>query len=340
MSETHFHDDHAMVVPNRTSAYVQSGGVWKVSIPDFDTYGATSLFTTVGDLLKWEHNFATGQVLGPTLLADMQRSIRLNDGTESPYGFGVATGTHRGLKTAGHSGADHGYRADVVRFVDHDLSVTALCNLGNINPANLTRRVGEILLAKHLAPVPTPPATVALSRAQLDRWTGAYLDEKTDLVMRITVRSDSLAVTPGPVLRPIAEDRFLAPGNQTEYRFAGTGAALTLELDPVGSGPPTARLVRQPAFTPDPAALRRFTGEYASEEVNAQWRVEVKDTVLILRQPKQSDATLRPVFPDAFIVEGQGALIRFTRRGNAVTGFTLSAGRIRKVRFDLVNGNQ
>ena len=337
MSETHFHDDHAMVVPGRTSAYVQAGSGWKVSIPDFDTYGATSLFTTVGDLLKWEHNFATGQVLGPALLAEMQRSVRLNDGSESPYGFGVATGTLRGLKTAGHSGADHGYRADVVRFVDHDLSIAALCNLGNINPSALTRRVGEILLAKHLAPVPTPPTTVALSRAQLDRWTGVYLDPKTELVLRLSVRNDSLALTPGPALRPVAEDRFLTPGNQ-EYRFSGTGPAASLEIS---AGPPSSpRLVRQPAFAPDPAALRRFIGEYASEEVNTQWRIEVKDTVLILKQPKQPDATLRAAFPDGFTVEGQGALIRFTRRGGTVTGFTVSSGRVRGVRFDLVNGNQ
>ena len=338
MTETHFHDDHAMVVPGRTSAYVQAGTGWRVSIPDFDTYGATSLFTNVGDLLKWEHNFSTGQVLGPALVADMQKSVRLNDGTEYPYGFGIATGTYRGLKTAGHSGADHGYRADVVRFVDHDLSIAALCNLGNINPSNLTRRVGEVLLAKHLAPAPTPPTTVTLSRAQLERWSGVYLDEKADLVMRVTVRNDSLALVNGPAVRPEAEDRFLGPGNQTEYRFSSTGPAATLEVIGGPVAPP--RLVRQTAFAPDPTALRRFAGEYASEEVNAQWRVVVKDTVLIIKQPKQSDATLRPVFPDAFVVEGQGALIRFTRRGSAITGFTLSAGRIRKVRFDLVNGNQ
>ena len=29
---------------------------WRVSLPNYDTYGATSLFTTVGDLLKWEAN--------------------------------------------------------------------------------------------------------------------------------------------------------------------------------------------------------------------------------------------------------------------------------------------
>ena len=58
MTNTHFHDDYTMLVRGRTSAYEPRDGVrWRVSIPNFDTYGATSLFTTVGDLLKWEANF-------------------------------------------------------------------------------------------------------------------------------------------------------------------------------------------------------------------------------------------------------------------------------------------
>ena len=47
MTRTHFHDDHSMIVKDRTSAYQpRAGGGLKVSIPVFDTYGATSLFTT------------------------------------------------------------------------------------------------------------------------------------------------------------------------------------------------------------------------------------------------------------------------------------------------------
>ena len=341
MSDTHFHDDHAMVVPGRTSAYVRAGDAWRVSIPDFDTYGATSLFTTVRDLLKWEHNFATGRVLGAELLTQMQQPIRLNDGTESPYGFGLVQGQHRGLRTVGHGGADHGYRADVIRFVDHDLSVAAICNLGNINPSGLTRRVGEILLGQHLAPLPTAPQVITLNRQQLERWTGNYFDAKSELVLRIGFRGDSLAITQGPVLRPVAEDRFVPPDNQPEYRFNGTGIGVVLDVGSPGPGAPPTRWQRQPAFTPDAAALRRYAGDFASDEVATQWRIEARDSVLVLKRPKSADATLRAVFLDAFLVESQGLLIRFTQgRGGAVNGFLASAGRVRKVRFDAVNSEQ
>ena len=48
-----------MVVKGRAAGYARgTDGKWHVSLPNYDTYGATSLFTTVGDLLKWDVNVA------------------------------------------------------------------------------------------------------------------------------------------------------------------------------------------------------------------------------------------------------------------------------------------
>ncbi len=45
MSHTHFHDDHSEVVKNRAMAYTPYEDGFQISIPTFDTVGATSLFT-------------------------------------------------------------------------------------------------------------------------------------------------------------------------------------------------------------------------------------------------------------------------------------------------------
>ncbi|MDA0897610.1 MAG: serine hydrolase [Proteobacteria bacterium] len=66
-------------------------------------------------------------------------SERLNDGMATDYGFGLVVNHYRGLKTVGHSGADAGYRADVVRFPDQDLAIAVFCNLSTIAPGVLTR---------------------------------------------------------------------------------------------------------------------------------------------------------------------------------------------------------
>ena len=84
-------------------------------------------------------------------------SGRLNDGTPAGYGWGLAVGDYRGVRVVGHGGADAGYRADVIRFPDHDLAIAAFCNLSTIAPGELTRQVADVLLpASALAPLPAP----------------------------------------------------------------------------------------------------------------------------------------------------------------------------------------
>jgi CubicO group peptidase (beta-lactamase class C family) len=106
MHDTHFHDDYTMIVPGRTMAYVnrQGGGGLRVSIPNYDTYGATSLFTTVGDLLKWEANKDTARVGDRALFDRMETSGRLTSGDSTGYGLGLQVGSYRGARLVEHSG--------------------------------------------------------------------------------------------------------------------------------------------------------------------------------------------------------------------------------------------
>ena len=170
MRDTHFHDDHTMIVRRRTSVYqLRDGGGWQISIPVFDTIGATSLFTTVSDLLKWEQNFETALVGGRAVLDEMQTPGRLNDGKAIDYGLGLVAGSYRGARTVGHAGSDAGYRADVVRFPDQRLAIAALCNLGTIRPGVLTRKVAEIVLGPGVLTPLAPSVAVSQTSSRLSR---------------------------------------------------------------------------------------------------------------------------------------------------------------------------
>src|SRR5205823_3744630 len=98
------------------------------------------------DLLLWEQNLAHPRLGDPTLVAEMQRPTVLTGGDTSPYGFGLAIGRDRGLRTIGHGGGDPGYRAYVVRYPDQGLAVAVLCNRDDIEPSRLTQAVADIYL--------------------------------------------------------------------------------------------------------------------------------------------------------------------------------------------------
>ena len=87
-------------------------------------------------------------------------------------------------------------------------------------------------------------------------------------------------------------------------------------------------------MTPTPAQLKEYAGNYYSEELSATYMLSVQNGKLALRRRRSMDVPLDPTFTDAFMNDDLG-LLRFTRnRQNRVTGLLLTAGRVRRLRFE------
>jgi CubicO group peptidase (beta-lactamase class C family) len=336
MTHTHFHDDYHMLVPGRTSAYARRGDGWRVSIPNFDTYGATSLFTTVGDLLKWEANFDSLTVGDSAMFAEMEMPARLTSGDTTGYGLGLAMSRHRGARVVGHGGADAGYRSYVGRYPEHGLAIAIACNASTANTGALAQGVAEAYLRGVLAPADTsrPPvadgaAAAPLAPAELQRRAGAYLHPVTLEVVEIGVRDGHLigGRATGPRLVPVGENRFRA--GAVEVMFTDDG----IELRRPGSPRPV-RFERRPAAPVSRQALEAFAGEYYSPDLDARYRVSAGDSTLTLVTGTTEPITARPVFADGF--RALGYTIQFVRRGSRITGFEVTDGRMRRVPFSRV----
>jgi CubicO group peptidase (beta-lactamase class C family) len=332
MRSTHFHDDYTMVVPGRTSAYQRTpSGAWRVSIPNYDTYGATSLFSTVGDLLKWEANFTTRTVGDEALFRGMNASATLTNGDSTYYGLGRATETYRGTTLIGHSGGDAGYATYVGQFPEHGLAIAVFCNGGN-NPSALTRQVADVFLGGKLAPVEPPfRPTITLTVEQLRPLTGVYASDTNGTVLFISLRGSSLALgrVPGPALIPLTERRFRVEGGQAEYEFLPGG---TLLLHPRPS-PPTSplRLTRHEPARPTPTELRAYAGTYSSDELGATYTIVATDSTLVLKPRGGADRVVRAAYGDTFVGPW---VVTFTRNRGRIDGMYLWSGRVRRVRFD------
>ena len=188
MQNTHFHDDHEMIVKNMAYSYSSDGnGGFKKSVLNFANVGATSLFTTVEDLAKWLDNFDKKIVGGASIINQMLQKGKLNNGKEIDYAFGLAIGEYRGLKTFGHSGGDAGYRSHVVCFPDQKFCVVVLSNLGSFSPSDLAMRVSDVYLADQLAPIKPKEELkeetkeqqpVEVNLASLDEYVGSYYSDE------------------------------------------------------------------------------------------------------------------------------------------------------------------
>jgi CubicO group peptidase (beta-lactamase class C family) len=335
MRSTHFHDDYTMVVPGRTSAYARNAnGQWRVSIPNYDTYGATSLFSTVGDLLKWEANFATKTVGDESIFRAMNASAVLTNGDSTLYGFGRVTETYRGATLVGHSGGDAGYATYVVQFPEHAVAIAVFCNGGN-NPALLTRRVADVIIGSKLGPVP-PPLTprVTVSVDQLRPLAGVYTNPVSGASLFVTLRGNDLVLgrSAGPILIPLAPRRFGIDGSPAEYEFQQDGS-LVIYSRPSPPIAPT-RLTRHDIAELTPTQLKAYAGTYRSDELGVTYTVVATDSTLVFKSRGGFDRPVRAAYADAFT----GAYnVQFTRKAGRIDGMLVGGGRVRRVRFERVN---
>jgi len=330
MTRTHFHDDYTMLVKGRTSAYEKEKDGWHVGIPNFDTYGATSLFTTVGDLLKWQENFRNPVVGDEAILKQMQTSAVLANGDTTGYGLGVQIGRQDGMKLVGHSGADAGYRSYTGRYPEHAFAVAVLCNAAPTNPADLAAKVAGIYLKAFAKPTPAPTATAKLTKAELSRFAGLYVNPITGAPTWVALADTGLVVgrRTGPALVPVAANRFRT--GSAEWEFAPNGDLVQRFLGSPPRHPVT--LVRREAVRPSASELAAYAGSYTSAELGATYLVSATDSGLTFHTRTNPPVTASPVYADTF---SGPFLIEFTRdQGGRLTGALVSTGRVRKIRFE------
>jgi len=341
MSKTHFRDDHAEIVKDVAYGYAYRDGSFGLSVPNFDTVGATSLLTTVRDLALWDENFYTGRVGGQALIDQMLQRGRLNDGTELSYAAGLEIGKYRGLNVVHHAGGDAGYRAELMRFPDQHFSVALLCNLASINPSALSRRIADIYLASSLgAARPSIALPPQPNRDQLETWVGLYIEpEEGDRVLRVRLRDGELQAgleADGAVLglEATGDARFRytrEPQTELVFRAGENGGPATLTT--YSNGKLQHSYSRAPSYQPTAAQLQEYTGVYRSDEVDMPREVVLRDGSLVVRSLKSNDMPLLPVSADLF--GGRGNRIRFSRDTQGkVTGALLNTFRVYNFRFE------
>ena len=205
MTNSHFHDDHQMILKNRAYSYqtAENGG-FKHAVNNTTALGSSSLYSTVEDLAKWMLNFDDTQIGEQTVIDRMHQRGVLNNGEQISYALGLNIGEYRELETVGHSGSWRGFRSHLMRFPDQKFGVVILCNLDTFNPLRLAERVADLYLADVLAPVeaasePEKAAEPAeetkpepLAPEQLAEFEGDYYTEELDTTYSIRVREDQL----------------------------------------------------------------------------------------------------------------------------------------------------
>jgi len=342
MSDTHFHLDHRRIVPGRAYSYGKSGEGYQALPLNYANVGATSLFTTAPDLVRWLDNFRNFKVGGQTAVERLQERAVLADGQKIDYALGVSVGEYRGLKTVSHGGGDAGYRSFVVWFPGHELGVAVVSGLASFDSFRVAHQVAEVFLGNQMSAQVVveskPPSRefISVESKSLVQFVGHYrLD--SGMEADVVKQEDKLyAQVPGQwshQMKPLATNRFFIESLEGEVEFTTKpGGAMLLKFTQPGSNMAGERVGLEPGPGFD---LSPYPGVYWSEELETQYTILLKGTKLIASHARHGEIELVSVGKDRF-AGGEWFMpsANFLRdSSDRVTGLTLGGGRLVGIHF-------
>lgn len=344
MSSTHFHNDHTEIVKNRASGYMPTGAnSYAISMTTLDMIGDGGIFTTVEDIHKWDNAFYDSSVLSKEFWRMMTETGTLNNGESISYASGLVIGDYKGLKTISHGGAFVGFRAELLRFPEQEVSIAIFANRADANPSRMARQVAEIIL-KDKFQIPSeneellseaPEATEVTQEFELEQLVGDY-EIQPGVVARLSINNDSLTVlqTWNQSTYTIIKTKgnsFQIPGDDSiVFTFSDLEEGYTQMLT-VWQGGLETQAARALEIDLSNINLKDYEGEYYSSELDVTYTFQLENEELLMRIEDSRAMACSVSDKDQLSLEiGMAA---FNRENSKVTGFTLDSGRVTNLKF-------
>ena len=152
-------------LPDEAQGYERGGARWKPAVNWHMSQagGAGEIYSTVGDLFRWNEAIFNGRALQPASLAKAHTPVNVEGssvmgGMGKSYGYGWLVGEKRGLKTIGHNGGLNGFSSEIQRYPDQKVTIVALANTvtptGVMNPDAALNIAARMFLWEQMKPQP------------------------------------------------------------------------------------------------------------------------------------------------------------------------------------------
>lgn len=337
MTRTGYGNEAEAVVAGHVDGYTREGERWARAqyLSMTQPHAAGGLVSTVDDLLKWNRALHGGRVLQDASYRAMVTPV--GKAADNDYGFGIATGTLRGVPQLQHGGGIFGFSSYLLYLPGEDVSVAVLYNADAGRPGMLgTGRIANLLAAQAIGrPYPEKKA-IDVDEATLRGYEGVYrIDADNTRVLRVAdgrLTSQRTGGIAQPLI-PVAQDTFLFDEGFSRIVFErgddGEVDAMRFFPEDEGEGEVVPRTgeplpgARGEVALPR-TALERIVGEYA-------YQGAVLKVFLDGDAPK-AQLTGQPAFeifaesPSTFFLKVVEATLEFAPESGAPAQVTLHQG--------------
>lgn len=292
MTNTFFYEEFGKIVKNRAVGYNKEGAAanfHQAHYFNFISAGDGRLQTTLEDFVKWIQNFDDSKIGPSNFIGELLKKGIENDGDVMSYALGLEHGERAGFNSFGHNGYWGHTRSFFMKFPKLDLSIVVISNNATVNSTRKAFQIADILLADKypkeiVNPLESVP-TIAVSPAQLEKWTGDYITYKTGYLRKLLIKNDTL-------ICQIAEnnEQKLIPIGKDEFRVLGSPVS-TIQFKKNEQGQKVLQYIRsgynryeftsyQPSTISD-SYLQALTGKYYAESIKVAFDLSIRDNLLV-----------------------------------------------------------
>jgi len=321
-----------------TKKKIKPRGPWENQI-----VGDHNLLSTVDDLIKWQQNFVDNKLgkKDPALIDRLCTSTKLNNGTETRYGYGLWISSEAGVKTIAHGGDDGRMTSILSRAPDHNLSIIVLANHSRYGEteqkAKAALRVMVSDLTKEISIPRENHSSITLGPTTLDSLSGIYtgINERgLGMLTKVTHEEGKLYISKsihhrGIELSPLSATSFRGKNDSLEpilVDFATTqgGTALTVKFR--GNISTTHRYIENKDIR-----YSDFKGKFENNSTGAVIKIKLKPKGIVAKKgiikiplmPFDKDVFFAPE-NDALFIFGrndQGEVVRFKANAHDFRNF-------------------
>lgn len=211
-------DSNAAILHQRAQGYrrsphgIEHDGYISMTIP----FSAGALYSTTGDLLKWEQGLFGGKVLKSESLVKMTTPFKNN------YGCGLFIRTDDGHKLITHGGGIEGFNTSLNYYPEDKLTVIVLGNLTGGAPDQIAHHLGKIALGQAVL-LPSERKSITVPPEVLSQYVGTYrmTDAPIDNVVSLKEGhlTSKLGQQPALDLFAESETKFFLKGIDAQIEF-------------------------------------------------------------------------------------------------------------------------
>lgn len=234
--------DWSAPVKRRSVGYIDTGaGIQAVAVLDSSTMrGGGDIHSTLEDLHRFARALNTDILLPQAALRQMWTPFTEIDA--GGYGLGFEVHTHHGRRAIGHSGGMPGYVSNFTHFIDEDITIIILSNLGSAAWELITDGLAAILFGAAYT-LPTERQFVPVDPVLLEDYAGAYELQYfgRTAILRFSVEGGALVMDtqglPKAILSPLSETTFFGRSKgEVEFTFVREPAGAINRIETLWAG--------------------------------------------------------------------------------------------------------